>query len=131
MSGSDAEDDEESTKRSPKKKYFPFGTPSHMHHAFSHFAHLSNDDQPFANYLAQATDIEPEVRDGSEEEKMKKIRAKRASKPNKSVPPPKKAEEEEDDPQEDIPDMEVRLLSTYQYKSIQIDKSCLLYFTPS
>lgn len=104
-------DDDVSMKSSAKKKYYPFGTPSHLHHAFSEFAHLTNDDQPFANYLATATDIEPEVRDGLEEEKKLQRQANK-SRQARTKPPPKKAaadeedDEEDDDDGGDIPDME-------------------------
>jgi hypothetical protein len=32
-----------STKRLSKKKHYPFGTPSHLSHPYSQFAHLSGE----------------------------------------------------------------------------------------
>ena len=36
-----------SLKRIPKKKHYPFGTPSHAHPAFSEFVHLKVTDKEF------------------------------------------------------------------------------------
>lgn len=73
----DEEDgDEEEEEGSPggrkvaKKKYYPFGTPSHLHHAYSEFAHVTVANRDFAIQLATASDIKPEV----VEEKPKKRR---------------------------------------------------------
>ncbi len=57
----DEPEEEIDGKRVPKKKYYPFGTPSHTHHAYSVFAHLKAESKSFAIQLATATDIEPEV----------------------------------------------------------------------
>ncbi|RYH06246.1 hypothetical protein EON65_43090, partial [archaeon] len=80
------EEDEEktSTKRVAKKKHYPFGTPSHLHHPYSQYAHISVTDRSFALELATATDIKPEVI----EEKPKKKR---------SVPIKKKPKETDED----------------------------------
>lgn len=59
------ENDDDSTgsnKKVPKKKYYPFGTPSHLHHPYSDFAHLKDRFvKDFAVTLATATDIQAEV----------------------------------------------------------------------
>eukprot|EP00981_Chlorochromonas_danica_P012591 scaffold5186_cov179-Ochromonas_danica.AAC.1 len=73
----DEEEDEEEEEGSPgrkvaKKKYYPFGTPSHLHHAYSEFAHITVANRDFAIQLATASDIKPEV--VVEEEKPKKRR---------------------------------------------------------
>lgn len=65
------EDDDNSNRRVGKKKYYPFGTPSHLHHAYSEFAHIAVDNRDFAIQLATATGIKAEV---VVEEKPKKAR---------------------------------------------------------
>jgi hypothetical protein len=37
------------TKKVPKKKHYPFGTPSHLHHPYSEFSHLKDTDKSFGN----------------------------------------------------------------------------------
>jgi len=58
---SDEEPDSPSSKRVPRKKHYPFGTPSHSHHPYSAFKHLNVDNVSFAVDLATATGIEPEI----------------------------------------------------------------------
>lgn len=48
-------------KKVGKKKHYPFGTPSHMRHPYSFFAHIKSDNKAFAIDLATATNIEAEV----------------------------------------------------------------------
>ena len=48
-------------KKRPEKKFYPFGTPAHLHHAFSDFAHLKSNDVDFAMDLATATGIEASI----------------------------------------------------------------------
>lgn len=45
--GEDENGQNSSVKRIPKKKHYPFGTPSHAHPAFSEFVHLKNTDKEF------------------------------------------------------------------------------------
>lgn len=82
-----------SVKKIPKKKHYPFGTPSHAHHAFSDYSHLRDTDKTFVMQLASSSVIEPEI--------IEEVQPKRYRKP-----PPKAPlinVEEEDD---DIPDTE-------------------------
>jgi hypothetical protein len=59
---SNCDEDKRSTgKKVGKKIDYPFGTPSHFHHAYSEFAHIHVDNRNFAINLATATDILPEV----------------------------------------------------------------------
>eukprot|EP01035_Chromulina_nebulosa_P030732 gene30732-40867_t len=82
-----------SVKRIPKKKHYPFGTPSHAHPAFSEFVHLKNTDKEFVKQLsASTTKIEPEIIE---------VQPKRYRKP---PPPPKAALADEED--DEIPDTE-------------------------
>eukprot|EP01038_Epipyxis_sp_PR26KG_P006577 gene6577-9043_t len=89
----DAEDDlpdsgSKLSKKKPKKKYYPFGTPSHSRHPFSAFAHLSVDNINFAVDLASATGIEPEIvsEDTHTEKKIiRKSTNKNAAKSSHSV----------------------------------------------
>eukprot|EP01031_Cornospumella_fuschlensis_P051617 gene51617-63108_t len=78
------EEEQSSTKKVAKKKHYPFGTPSHLHHPYSQYAHISVTDRSFALDLATATDIKPEV----VEEKPKKKR---------NLPIKKKPKDVEDD----------------------------------
>lgn len=65
-------------KKVAKKKHYPFGTPSHLNHAFSEFAHLPVETRSFAQVLATATDVKAEVVDDE------------PKKPRRSLPTPKK-----------------------------------------
>lgn len=52
----DSNDDESTVKKKGKKKYYPFGTPTHNSNAYSKFAHINNPQtQEFANLLASPT----------------------------------------------------------------------------
>eukprot|EP00597_Dinobryon_sp_UTEXLB2267_P014618 CAMPEP_0170123464 /NCGR_PEP_ID=MMETSP0020_2-20130122/17500_1 /TAXON_ID=98059 /ORGANISM="Dinobryon sp., Strain UTEXLB2267" /LENGTH=630 /DNA_ID=CAMNT_0010355017 /DNA_START=34 /DNA_END=1926 /DNA_ORIENTATION=+ len=81
-----------SVKKVPKKKHYPFGTPSHAHHAFSDFSHLRDTDKSFVMQLAASSVIEPEI--------VEEVQPKRYRKP----PPKAPLNVEEDD--DDIPDTE-------------------------
>lgn len=67
------QDGNKSSKKIAKKKYYPFGTPSHLHHPFSEFAHLAVSTRSFALDLATATDIKPEVIEEKEPPRRRKI----------------------------------------------------------
>lgn len=84
------------TKRIPKKKHYPFGTPSHKHHPYSSFAHLKVDNVNFAVDLATATNIEPEI---VEEVVVKK-------KVSRKPPPKSVVSNGNEDPSQEIPDVE-------------------------
>ncbi len=78
MSNEDYEDDDDdaastSTKRLAKKKHFPFGTPSHLNHPYSQFAHLTGSTKNFAENLATATGIEAEVLLAEKPQRRKRI----------------------------------------------------------
>ena len=73
-------------KRTPKKVWFPFGTSSHTKHAFSDFCHLSGDARIFAEDLATATGVTPEIRGSPTEEYPTSGAVKQ---PKKKAPPPK------------------------------------------
>lgn len=51
--GEDDNGQNSSLKRIPKKKHYPFGTPSHAHPAFSEFVHLKNTDKEFGSIILQ------------------------------------------------------------------------------
>lgn len=77
-------------KRVAKKKYYPFGTPSHVNHAFSEFSHLPVTTRNFAMELATATDIKADVVEEAPERK-----------PRRTVAIPKKKSSQADDDGED------------------------------
>lgn len=95
--GDQEENDNENTstvtKRVAKKKHYPFGTPSHVHHPFSEFAHLAVDTRKFAVDLATATDIKPEV--------VEETPPKRRPRPS---PTKKKASKKDDDDEGSVND---------------------------
>ena len=112
-SDDEAEDNDKRSSKSPKKKYYPFGTPSLMKPVYSQFVHLDSSDRSFATSLAVATGIEAKVDDGQEEEKKKAKKAKK-SKDKKDKKEKKKKEKDEENQDEEndsfvdmVPDMEV------------------------
>ena len=97
---------QDSAKTIPKKKYYPFGTPSYLKPAYSTFAHLSVLDQPFALDLATAENVEAEIRDGTDElqkskEKLQQLKLKKEERKKQ-----KSNKDETDYEEEKIPDLE-------------------------
>jgi hypothetical protein len=82
----DEEESSVSPRRVGKKKHYPFGTPSHLHHPYSEFAHLASSTKNFALALATASDILPEI---IEDESVKQrrrvlpVKKKKGKKKNK------------------------------------------------
>jgi hypothetical protein len=89
----------QSTKKVAKKKFYPFGTPAHLHHAFSDFSHLKVTDRDFAMDLATATDIEADIISDDVVKPKQYIKRPPTKKKSDNV----EGGEAED---EDIPDME-------------------------
>lgn len=61
-------------KKVPKKKHYPFGTPSHKHQPYSLFNHLRKEDVLLFHELSMSAEIQAEIRTGEEEkERLKKV----------------------------------------------------------
>lgn len=97
-------DGESFSKKKGKKKQYPFGTPSHLHHPYSQFAHLTNPTTKFfAEDLAKATGVELQTL----EEEAKPVRKRIVAKPKEVKP--KDCNGEDDDTVsvlDEIPDNE-------------------------
>ena len=100
--GDSEEEVSPSSKRVAKKKYFPFGTPSHLNHAFSQFSHLNTETKGFAIGLATATDVEAEVIEVKPQRRV----VKRPPKPSMSSALGSKSADELDPVNDGIPDAE-------------------------
>lgn len=78
----------ESGKRQAKKKHYPFGTPSHVYHAYSEFNHLKPDDYLLFHALSTAENINPEIRTGNEERNRPVPTKKEIEEIMKDIPAP-------------------------------------------
>lgn len=97
----DSNDDDVGGRRKGKKKYYPFGTPTHSSNAYSKFAHIQNaHTQEFASLLASPT-RSFEVHEPAPEKRAKR----RSVSPSKKPKGKGDAGKEVDDPAA-IPDTE-------------------------